>query len=190
VLGVVVLGERLRRAQWVAVGIGASAVVVITVDYGRLPWIALVLAFSFGMYGFCKKRADVGAADSLAIETGVQFLPAVIALTVLGLQGDLVFGTRWSTSLLLALAGFITAVPLLLFAAGTRRLPLSVIGLLQYLTPVLQFSVGVGIRHEPLPTSELIGFVLVWVALAVLTVDGLRHQRAGRQLRAPEPALV
>jgi chloramphenicol-sensitive protein RarD len=190
VLGVMVLGERLRRPQWVAVGIGAAAVVVITVDYGRLPWIALVLAFTFGMYGFCKKRADVGAADSLAVETGVQFLPAVIALTVLGMQGDLVFGTRWSTSLLLALAGFVTAVPLLLFAAGTRRLPLSLVGLLQYLTPVLQFAVGVGIRHEPLPTSELIGFVLVWVALAVLTVDGLRHQRAARQLPEPEPALV
>jgi chloramphenicol-sensitive protein RarD len=190
VLGVMVLGERLRTAQWVAVGIGAAAVVVITVDYGRLPWIALVLAFSFGMYGFCKKRANVGAADSLAIETGVQFLPAVIALTVLGAQGNLVFGTRWSTSLLLALAGVVTAVPLLLFAAGTRRLPLSVVGLLQYLTPVLQFAVGVGIRHEPLPTSELIGFVLVWVALAVLTVDGLRHQRTGRRQPAPEPALV
>jgi chloramphenicol-sensitive protein RarD len=190
VLGVAVLGERLRRAQWAAIAIGAVAVVVITVDYGRLPWIALVLAFSFGMYGFCKKRADVGAADSLAIETGVQFVPAVIAIAVLDAQGDLVFGTRWSTSVLLALAGVITAVPLLLFAAGTRRLPLSVIGLLQYLTPVLQFGVGVGINHEPLPTSELIGFMLVWVALIVLTVDGLRHQRGNRRLTHPQPAVV
>jgi chloramphenicol-sensitive protein RarD len=190
VLGVVVLGERLRRAQWVAVAIGAAAVVVITVDYGRLPWIALVLAFTFGMYGFCKKRADVGAADSLAVETGVQFVPAVIAIAVLGAQGDLVFGTRWSTSVLLALAGVVTAIPLLLFAAATRRLPLSVVGLLQYLTPVLQFAVGVGIRHEPLPTSELIGFVLVWVALIVLTVDGLRIQRSNRQLAAREPVPV
>jgi chloramphenicol-sensitive protein RarD len=180
VLGVFVLGERLRRAQWAAVGIGAAAVLVITIDYGRLPWIALALAFSFGMYGFCKKQAAVGAAESLAVETGVQFVPAVVALSVLAAQGDLVFGTRWSTSVLLAASGVVTAVPLLLFAASTRRLPLSVVGLLQYMTPVLQFGVGVGIRHEPLPTSELIGFVLVWVALIVLTVDGLRHQRAGR----------
>lgn len=190
VLGVVVLGERLRRAQWVAVGIGAVAVLVIAIDYGRPPWIALVLAFSFGMYGYCKKQAGAAAADSLAVETGVQFVPAMIAIAVLGAQGELVFGTRWSTSVLLALSGVVTAVPLLLFAASTRRLPLSVIGLLQYLTPVLQFAVGVGIRHEPLPTSELVGFVLVWFALIVLTVDGLRHQRGARRVAAAEPVGV
>jgi chloramphenicol-sensitive protein RarD len=181
-LGVVVLGERLRVTQWVAVGIGALAVVVITVDYGRPPWIALVLAVSFGMYGFCKKQADVGAVDSLAIETGVQFIPALIAITVIGAQGDLVFGTRASTSLLLAGTGVVTVIPLLFFAAGTRRLPLSVVGLLQYLAPVLQFAVGVGIRHESLPTAELVGFCLVWLALIILTVDGVRGQRSARQL--------
>lgn len=179
-LGVLVLHERLRPAQWVAVGIGAAAVVVIAVDYGRPPWIALVLAFSFGMYGFCKKQADVGAADSLAVETTVLFVPAIVALSIVGAHGDLVFGTRWSTSLLIATSGVVTAVPLLLFAASTRRLPLSVVGLLQYLTPVLQFAVGVGIRHESLPTAELVGFVLVWIALIVLTVDGLRRPRAAR----------
>jgi chloramphenicol-sensitive protein RarD len=188
--GVMVFRERLRPRQIVALALGAVAVGVLTVDYGRLPWIALTLAFTFGMYGYCKKRADVGAADSLAIETGVQFVPAVIVLAVIGAQGDLVFGTRWSTSVLLGLSGVVTAIPLLLFAAGTRRLPLSVVGLLQYLTPVLQFGVGVGIRHEPLPTSELIGFTLVWVALIVLTVDGLRHQRSGRRLVAREPVPV
>lgn len=188
VLGVVVLGERLRRAQWVAVGIGALAVAVIAIDYGRPPWIALVLAFSFGMYGFCKKRADVGAADSLAVETGVLFVPALIALGVVAAQGDLVFGSRGSTSVLLATSGIVTAIPLLLFAAGTRRLPLSVVGLLQYLAPVLQFAVGVGIPHESLPAAEFVGFVLVWIALVVLTVDGLRSQRAARQLaRAAVP---
>jgi len=188
VLGVVVLGERLRRAQWVAVGIGALAVAVIAIDYGRPPWIALVLAFSFGMYGFCKKQADVGAADSLAVETGVLFVPALIALGVLAAQGDLVFGSRGSTSVLLATSGIVTAIPLLLFAAGTRRLPLSVVGLLQYLAPVLQFAVGVGIRHESLPAAEFVGFVLVWIALVVLSVDGLRSQRAARQLaRAAVP---
>jgi chloramphenicol-sensitive protein RarD len=182
VLGVMVLGERLRRAQWVAVAIGTVAVLVIAIDYGRPPWIALVLAFSFGMYGFCKKRADVGAADSLAIETGVQFVPALIAITVIGAQGDLVFGTRPDTSLWLVGLGIITVVPLLFFAAGTRRLPLSILGLLQYLAPVLQFAVGVGIRHESLPAAEFVGFCLVWLALIVLTVDGLRSQRAARQL--------
>jgi chloramphenicol-sensitive protein RarD len=181
-LGVVVLGERLRVAQWVAVAIGAIAVVVIAVDYGRPPWIALVLAVSFGMYGFCKKQADVGAVDSLAVETGVLFVPAIIAIAVIGAQGDLVFGTRTPTSLLLAGTGVITVIPLLFFAAGTRRLPLSVVGLLQYLAPVLQFAVGVGIRHETLPPAELAGFCLVWLALIVLTVDGLRNQRASRQL--------
>ena len=178
VLGVVVLGERLRRIQWIAVAIGAAAVVVISVDYGRLPWIALTLAVSFGLYGFFKKKAAAGAADSLAVETGVIFLPALVTLIVIDARGQLVFGHHSAgNSLLLATTGIVTAVPLLFFAASTRRLPLSVLGLLQYLAPVLQFSVGVGIRHEPLPTAELIGFVLVWVALVVLTVDGLRNQR-------------
>jgi chloramphenicol-sensitive protein RarD len=188
-LGVVVLGERLRAAQWAAVAIGGVAVVVITVDYGRPPWIALILAFSFGMYGFCKKQANAGAVDSLAVETGVQFVPAVIAIAVIGAQGDLVFGTRPATSVLLVGTGVITVIPLLFFAAGTRRLPLSVVGLLQYLTPVLQFAVGVGIRHESLPVAELAGFCLVWVALIVLTVDGLRHQRSGRRADAVSEAV-
>jgi chloramphenicol-sensitive protein RarD len=191
-LGVLVLGERLRPAQWVAVGIGAVAVAVIAIDYGRPPWIALVLAFSFGMYGFCKKKAAAGALDSLMVETGVQFLPAVAVLVAVAANGELVFGTRPATSVLLAAQGLITVVPLLLFAAGTRLLPLSVIGLLQFLTPVLQFSVGVGIRHEKLPTAELIGFCLVWAALIVLTVDGLREQRRSRRAaaRALEPVAV
>jgi chloramphenicol-sensitive protein RarD len=188
VLGVVVLHERLRRWQWVAVGIGGLAVVVITIDYGRLPWIALTLAVSFGLYGFCKKQAAAGAADSLTFETGVLFLPALVTLLVIGSRGDLVFAHHAiGTTVLLVSTGVVTAVPLLLFAASTRRLPLSVIGLLQYLAPVLQFAVGVGIRHEPLPTAELIGFALVWVALVVLTVDGVRSQRRAAVLaRAAE----
>jgi len=191
-LGVVVLAERLRPAQWVAVGIGTLAVAVITVDYGRPPWIALVLAFSFGMYGFCKKKAGVPALDSLVVETAVQFVPAVIAIAIIGAQGSMVFGTKWDTSSLLALSGVITVVPLLCFAAGTRLLPLSVIGLLQFLTPVLQFAVGVGIRHEKLPTAELVGFCLVWVALIVLSVDGLRAQQGARRAAraAREEAVV
>src|SRR5664279_539302 len=134
-LGVFVLGERLRPMQWAAVGIGAVAVVVIAVDYGHPPWIALVLAISFGLYGFCKKRAGVGAVDSLAFETGVMFVPALIALAIVAAQGELVFGRHGvSIALLLASTGVVTAIPLLLFASATQRLPLSVLGLLQYLT--------------------------------------------------------
>ena len=184
-LGVFVLRERLRRLQWIAVGIGAVAIVVITVDYGRLPWIALVLAFSFGMYGFFKKQAGVAALDSLAIETGVLFAPALLTLVIIAAQGNLAFGHHgWGNTLLLAGTGVVTAIPLLLFTAGATRLPLSTLGLLQYLAPVLQFAVGVFIRHEPLPPAEFVGFALVWIALVVLTVDGLRNQRATARLAA------
>ena len=189
-LAVVFLRERLRPAQWAAVAIGVVAVGVITVGYGRLPWIALVLAFSFGLYGFCKKQANAGAVESMAVETGVLFVPALVTLGVIAGQGELVFGTRTSTSFLLAGTGLITIIPLLLFASGTRRLPLSVIGLLQYLAPVLQFAVGVGIRHENVPGTELVGFCLVWTALVLLGVDGVRHQRAGRRLARSTDSVV
>jgi chloramphenicol-sensitive protein RarD len=189
-LGVFVLGERLRRAQWVAVGIGTVAIVVISVDYGRPPWIALTLATSFALYGFLKKRASAGALDSMAVETGTLLIPALVMLTVIAAQGNMTFGhVSVGNTLLLAGTGVITAIPLLFFAAATTRLPLSVIGLLQYLAPVLQFSVGVGIRHEPLPPAEWVGFGLVWIALIVLTVDGIRSQRAGKGLVA-EPVLA
>src|SRR3954454_1787759 len=119
-LGVVVLGERLRRAQWLAVAIGAVAVAVISIDYGRLPWIALTLAISFGLYGFAKKRADVGAVDSFAIETGVMFLPAAVTLAIIAAEGDLAFGRHGvGNAVLIASTGVVTAVPLLLFAAAT-----------------------------------------------------------------------
>ena len=191
-LGVLVLGERLRRMQWVAVGIGAAAVVVIAIDYGRPPWIALILATSFGLYGFFKKQAGVGAVDSLAVETGALFLPALATLAVIGAQGNLAFGRHGApNALLLAGTGVVTIIPLLFFAASTRRLPLSVVGLLQYLAPVLQFAVGVGIRHESTPAAELVGFGLVWTALIVLTVDSLRSQRgAAATARAAESAAV
>ena len=178
-LGVLVLGERLRPMQWLAVAIGGLAVVVIAVDYGHPPWIALTLAVSFGLYGFFKKRASVGAADSMAVETGAMFVPAIIALAVIGAQGNLVFGSHGAgNAALLAGTGVVTVIPLLLFAAGTRRSPLSTLGLLQYLAPVLQFAVGVGIRHEfhpPRPNSP--GSPWLWLALIILTVDGLRSQR-------------
>jgi chloramphenicol-sensitive protein RarD len=186
-LGVLLLHERLRRVQWVAVGIGSVAIVVLTIDYGRLPWIALVLATSFGLYGYFKKRAAVGAVESLAIETGYMAVPALVTLLVIEARGDLAFAHNGpANTVLLMLTGVITAIPLLFFGAATRRLPLSVIGLLQYLAPVLQFAVGVGIDHEKMSPARWAGFGLVWVALVVLTWDGLRPRRSA----AAQPVVV
>ena len=177
-LGVLFLHERLRRMQWVAVGVASVAIVVLAVGYGRLPWIALVLATSFGLYGYFKKRAAVGALESLAIETGYLAIPALTTLIVIDVRGNLAFGSHGAGNVtLLVLTGVITAIPLLFFGAATRRLPLSVIGLLQYLAPVLQFLVGVTVDHERMPTERWVGFALVWVALLVLTADGIRRQR-------------
>jgi chloramphenicol-sensitive protein RarD len=189
-LGVLVLHERLRSVQWVAVGIGAVAIVVLTVDYGRPPLIALTLAASFGLYGFVKKKAGVGAIESLTIETGLLALPALITLVVLQLQGSLVFAHHSAgTSVLLIGTGVITAVPLLLFGVAARALPLSTLGLVQYMTPVLQFAVGILVDHEKMQASRWAGFGLVWVALIVLSADGLRHQRRRAQLSpADDPA--
>jgi chloramphenicol-sensitive protein RarD len=180
VLGVVVFSERLRPLQWTAVGIAAVAVGVLTVDYGRPPWIALSLAASFGLYGVMKKLVRVEAAPGLFVETAIVALPAAVAIGVLQAHGE---GTATSGGaghfLLLMSSGVATAVPLLLFAAATRRIPLSTVGLLQYLTPLMQLAIGVFVRHEPMPPARLAGFVIVWVALAVFTVDSLRTVRAG-----------
>ena len=174
--------------QWAAVGLGALAVVVLTVDYGRPPWIALTLAFSFGTYGLLKKQvgATVGAVESLTVETAVLFVPALAYLVVLDARGDAQFGhSGLGHGLLLASAGIATAVPLLFFASAARRIPLSTLGLLQYIAPVLQFLTGVVLYDEPMPASRWAGFVLVWAALAVLTFDGLRQgHRTRRDTRA------
>jgi chloramphenicol-sensitive protein RarD len=187
-LGVFALHESLRRTQWTAVGIATLAIVVLTIDYGRLPWIALTLACSFASYGFLKKQVGAGAVETLAIETGILAVPALLTLLALSGRSELTFAHHGAgNALLLAGTGVVTAIPLLLFGAGTRRLPLTVIGLLQYLAPVLQFAVGVGLRHEPMPTPRLIGFSLVWLALIILTVEGVRHQRRDSALaRAAE----
>jgi chloramphenicol-sensitive protein RarD len=177
-LGVLVLKEQLRRSQWTAVGIGAVAVLVIAIGYGRPPWIALTLAGSFGCYGLAKKVARTPALESMAVETSVMLLPALAYLAVVHARGTGSFGhLAAGTDLLLISSGVATAVPLLFFAAATRRVPLSVIGLLQYVAPVLQFLVGVGVRHEKLPGSQFVGFALVWVALTVLGVSEIAHRR-------------
>jgi chloramphenicol-sensitive protein RarD len=199
-IGVVVLSERLRAAQWAAVGIGAVAVAVLTVDYGRVPYIALTLAMTFSTYGFIKKRLGLPAAHGLFAESAVLAVPCVAYLGWLVWRGDSTFGhVSVAHTVLLLGAGAATAIPLLLFAGAANRLPLTAIGLLQYVAPVLQFGCGVLLFHEPMPPARLAGFGLVWTALVVFTVDGLRHaRRQSRRTRSaqaqtgprstPEPA--
>lgn len=186
-LGVLVLRERLNPTQWVAVGISMVAVVVLAVGHGQFPWIALLLAFSFGFYGLIKKRVGprVDAVSGLTLETlwlapvaGVQlwWIASTEGLTMGG------YGV-WH-AVLLSLAGVVTAVPLLLFAAASRRLPLIYMGFIQYFAPFIQFIVGVAVLGEPMPPERWIGFGLVWVALAVLTVDLVRRGRAARRIVA------
>lgn len=185
-LGVVVLGERLRRPQLVALALGAGAVAVLTLAYGRVPWISLVLACSFGGYGYMKKSAPVGAVTSLAVETMVLVPPALVAFAVLVARGEAAFlhGSAGRDMLLVGL-GVVTAVPLLLFGTAARRIPLSMLGLLQYLTPTLQLMCGLFVFHEPMPPARLAGFVLVWAALGMLAADAL-----GRGRRTPAGAVA
>jgi chloramphenicol-sensitive protein RarD len=178
-LGVVILHERLRSVQWMAVGLGVVAVTVLSVDYGRPPWIALALASSFGTYGFIKKGVRASPPEGLLIEGAVLTVPALVVLGVLALAGSATWVGHDATPGHLALlfsAGPITALPLLLFAGAATRLPLSTMGLLQYLTPVMQFAIGVLVLHESTSFALLCGFALVWIALAVLAVDGVRHR--------------
>ncbi len=184
VLGVVFLRERLRRAQWVAVGISAVAIVVIAVGYGTFPWIALVLAASFGLYGFIKKRVggQVDAVSGLTLETAWLTPVAIVQLIVVSSLSGLTLTVGGAGHVtLMVLVGVATGVPLLLFAAAAARLPLIAIGLTQYLTPVLQFIFGVVFLNEGMSTTRWIGFVLVWVALIVLTVDLVGAARVQRR---------
>lgn len=181
-MGVLILHERLRPAQWVAIGIAITAVVVLTLDYGRLPYVALVLALSFGSYGLCKKTANVGATESLTFETAVIGPFALVYVLWLGATGASNFGNHGTGHALLFLTtGIITAVPLICFGGAATRVSMVTLGLLQYLTPILQFGLGVFWFHEEMPAGRWIGFVLVWVALVIFTVEAISHRR--RQLR-------
>ncbi|WP_369370969.1 EamA family transporter RarD [Promicromonospora sp. Populi] len=184
-LGVLVLHERLRPVQWVALGFGVASVVVLSTGLGGLPWISLCLAVSFGLYGLVKNRVGrtVTALPGLAVETVVVAPFAIAYLVWLGDAGTFT-GNGVGHALLLAASGVVTAMPLLLFGAAARRLPLSVIGMLQYLAPVLQFLVGLLVFGEHMPPARWAGFALVWAALALLTFDGIRQSR-----RSPRPGL-
>ncbi len=174
-LGVIVLREALSRMQIVALGFAVAAVAALTVAYGRVPWIALVLAFSFAGYGFLKKAVAVPATTSLAVETAVLLPLALVGLVVLQVRGGTAFlHGSVGRDLILAGLGVVTAVPLVLFGTAARRIPMVLLGLLQYLTPTFQLVCGVLVLDEDLPPERLAGFVLVWVALVLLGIDAVR----------------
>lgn len=177
-LGVVLLSERLGRTQWLAIGIAAVAVLVLTVSYGGIPWISLTLAFSFGLYGLIKKRANVDALPSLAVETAVVTPIALVYLWYLEANGEAAFVIDgWGISILLILLGPITALPLLAFGAAAIRIPLSSLGVIQYVTPTVIFLLGITVFGESMPALRWVGFVLVWIALVIFTADAWRRSR-------------
>jgi chloramphenicol-sensitive protein RarD len=181
-LGVLVLGERLRPLQWTAMGIAALAVIGLTIDYGHPPWIAFLLACSFGTYGLAKKKAGVEAVESLTFETMVLAPIALGYLVWLSATGDSTFSTDGvSHTLLLISTGLVTAVPLICFGAAAIRVSMTTIGLLQYLAPTIQFALGLLVFHEQMTPVKWAGFALVWLALAIFTSEALRNR--GRQLR-------
>ena len=183
-LAVVFLRERLRALQWAAVIMGAVAVTVLTFDYGRLPWIALTLAGSFGIYGLAKNKlgGKVSPLNSFAYESGMVLPIAIIqGILVAAQPTGLAFGAAGPLqSAALASFGVLTAIPLILFGAAAKRLPLSYVGFMQYLTPIIQFTLALTVFHEPMPVARWIGFGLVWLGLALLSADILRHRAARR----------
>ena len=176
--GVIVLKEKMRPLQWVSVGVATLGVAVLTIDYGRLPWIALGLGFSWGSYGLVKKKLGLGALEGLSIETLISSGPYLAYLIWLGNQGQGQFGLSWGITLLCISAGAVTAIPLLLFNGATNRLPLTLIGLLQYITPTIQFSIGVWFFKEDMPAARWTGFFIIWIALLALTFDLIKSGRA------------
>ncbi|HWJ08295.1 MAG TPA: EamA family transporter RarD [Nocardioides sp.] len=189
-MGVLVLGERLRPAQWWALGLGFVAVGVLTLDYGRPPVVALVLAFSFGTYGLAKKSADVGAIEGLSFETAVIAPFALIYLVWLGGTGGAHFtGEGAGHVALLVASGVVTAVPLLCFGAAATRVSMTTLGLLQYLAPILQFLLGITVLGEQMPPWRWLGFGLVWLALAVFTFEAVQHRRRSLALVAEASAV-
>ena len=176
--GVILLKERMRPLQWTAVSIAAIGVLVLTIDYGRLPWVALALALSWGSYGLMKKQLGIGALEGLTIETLIAFIPYCGYILFIGAKGEGHFGHGVAITVLLISAGAVTAIPLLLFNGATTRLPLTSIGLLQYITPTLTFIVGVWINHEVMPAARWAGFILIWIALITLAFDLVRSSRA------------
>jgi chloramphenicol-sensitive protein RarD len=181
-MGVFILGERLRPLQWGAMAVAGTAVAVLALDYGRLPWVALVLAFSFGTYGLAKKTANVGAIESLTLETMLLAPIAAAYIAWLVATGQSNFGSHGTGhALLFTTTGIVTAIPLICFGGAAIRVSMVTLGLLQYLAPILQFALGVVWFHEEMPPGRWVGFILVWIALAIFTVEAIHHHRR-RQL--------
>jgi chloramphenicol-sensitive protein RarD len=177
-LGVVILHERLRRAQWVAVGLAATGVLYLTLMYGSPPWIALILATSFGLYGLMKKMAPLGALHGLTLETGLLVVPMLLFLFFAEANGQGAFlHSDGVSTLLIVGAGVVTVVPLLMFASAVRLIPLSLIGILQYIAPTLQFLIGVLIYGEAFTGTQFVGFGLVWAALILFTTENVWARR-------------
>jgi chloramphenicol-sensitive protein RarD len=188
VVGVLVFHERLNGLQWTAVGLATAGVLYITLSYGQLPWIGLSLALTFGLYGLVKKQARLPSLEGMALETGTVFLPAVAFLVYQEIAGNGVLGhTDWLTNLLLVSTGVITVIPLLWFAGAAQRIPLSMMGVIQYISPTLMFVLGIVVFHEPFDVHKLIGFVLIWAALAVYSANSIRTARMRRSPVPPVP---
>jgi chloramphenicol-sensitive protein RarD len=185
--GVLFFRERLRPRQWVPVGIALLGVIYLTYDYGRVPWIALVLALTFALYAVVKKSAPLSAFLGLALETAILFMPALLYLVFAEIQGTGEFGHRgFFQDILLVFAGLVTAVPLLLFGAAARRIPLSLMGLLQYVAPTCQFLIGVLIYNEPFTPVRLMGFIIIWTALILFWLEGILNNRFFRKIKTSE----
>lgn len=182
-LGVIILREKLRPAQWIPLGLAAAGVIYLTVVYGKLPWIALTLAFSFGVYGLVKKLAPLGSLYGLTLETGILFLPALIYLLTMEANGSGAFlHTGTNSDLLMIGAGIATTVPLLMFASAAKSIPLSMVGLLQYIAPTIQFLLGVFVYKEAFDFNHLIGFSVVWLALVIFWVENyLAHRNVSTE---------
>ena len=187
-LGVVFLRERLRGFQWLSIGLAAAGVIYLTVIYGKLPWISLSLAFSFGIYGFIKKTAPLNSLHGLTLETGILFVPALLLLIFAESNGEGVFlHTGVGSNLLMVSAGLVSIIPLLLFSSAAQSIPLSMLGFLQYIAPTLQLMLGVLVYDEPFSHIQWVGFGLVWVALALYTMEGLIHRSGSISPKAIEP---
>ncbi|WP_026421752.1 EamA family transporter RarD [Actinokineospora inagensis] len=187
-LGVLFMGERLRPAQWLGLAVAFAAVVELTFDYGRLPWIALTLAFSFGTYGLMKKKANVGSTEGLALETAIL---TPVAFGYLMFAPSTFADHGWGHAALLVGTGVVTAIPLLLFGAAATKVPMTTLGLLQYFVPIIQFAIGLLIFHEQMTTARWVGFGLVWLALLSITAESLiSRRRTTTKTAQPEPELV
>lgn len=177
-LGLIILREKLRPVQWLPIGLAFAGVTYLTVTYGRPPWIALLLAFTFGFYGLVKKLAPLSSLHGLTLETGILFIPALVYMLYLEVMGSAAFlHTGLGPDLLMIGAGAVTTIPLLMFASAAKRIPLTTVGVLQYLAPTIQFLIGVLIFKEPFDRTRLVGFSLVWLALIIFWVENYLASR-------------